>query len=36
MISISEPLLYKGINKVLDRAKEANIMDFFYLQMALF
>ena len=29
MISISEPLLYKGINKVLDRAKEANIMDIF-------
>ena len=29
MISVSEPLLYKGISKVLNRAKEANIMDVF-------
>lgn len=29
MISISEPLLYKGIDKVLKRAEEAEIMDVF-------
>ena len=29
MISVSEPLLYKGISKVLNRAKEAEIMDVF-------
>ena len=29
MISASEPLLYKKINKVLDRAREAEIMDVF-------
>ena len=29
MLSASEPLLYKGIEKVLNRAKEAEIMDLF-------
>ena len=29
MLSASEPLLYKGIKKVLDRAKDAEIMDVF-------
>ncbi len=29
MLSISEPLLYKNIDKILQRAEEANIMDVF-------
>ena len=29
MLSISEPLLYKNIEKIFQRAQEANIMDVF-------